>query len=223
VARKTPEERRDEILRAAGEVVLREGFGRTSVRELAAAVGVSPGLLHHYFPSMDEILVRAVELFSEEDLEQLAAEVGTSEDADPLVRLDRVLRWCVPVEGDPSCRFWVESWAECLRNPGAAGATSRLNDVWLAGLRQLIEEAVATGAASCSDPDGAARRLLALIDGLTVQVLVHHGLPPEGLLTQSRVAAELELGLEDGTLAALGAADVAEAGHRRVRVDRSRT
>jgi hypothetical protein len=150
-------------------------------------------------------------------------DVAQAEGHDPLVRLDRVLRWCVPVEGDPSCRFWVESWAECLRNPGAAGATSRLNDVWLAGLRQLIEEAVATGAASCSDPEGAARRLLALIDGLTVQVLVHHGLPPEGLLRQSRVAAELELGLGDGTLAELGAADVAEAGHRRVRVDRART
>ncbi len=221
MARRRPEERREEILRAAGEVVLREGFGRTSARELAAAVGVSTGLLHHYFPSMDEVLVRAVQLFSEEDLAQLADEVGEEHEAPALVRLDRVLRWCVPAPDDPACRFWVEAWSESLRNAGVAGATRHLNEVWHEGLTELLTDAAADGTGQCPDPEATAWRLLALIDGLTVQVLAYGSLGPAELLAQARAATELELGLAPGTLAGLEPGDDAGSdGHRRVRTDR---
>ncbi|MFZ4516898.1 MAG: TetR/AcrR family transcriptional regulator [Microthrixaceae bacterium] len=221
MVRRRPEERREEILRAAGEVVLREGFGRTSARELAAAVGVSPGLLHHYFPSMEEVLVRAVQLFTDEDLAQLADEVGEEEDAPALVRLDRVLRWCVPTPDDPACRFWVESWSESLRNPGVAEATRHLNEVWHRGLTDLLTDAAADGDGSCPDPSGSAWRLLALLDGLTVQVLAYGSLGPAELLAQARAAAEIELGLAPGTLAGLEPhGDAGSEGHRRVRTDR---
>jgi AcrR family transcriptional regulator len=214
--RKRPEERREEILRAAGEVVLRAGFGRMSARELAAELGVSPGLLHHYFPSLDEVMVRAVELFTAEDLDQLAAAVGAP-DVPPLVRLDRLLRFCEPTAEDPSCRFWVESWAEALRNPGLREPTSRLNDLWQQGLVELLTEAADAGHATCPDPDGTARRLLAVVDGLTVQSLVHRSLGPGEFLSLVRTAAESELGLPSGTLAdATG-----DRLHRRVRTVRA--
>lgn len=218
--RKRPEERREEILRAAGEVVLREGFGRTSARDLAAAVGVSPGLLHHYFPSMDEVLARAVELFSEEDLETLATQIG-DDGVGPLVHLDRILRWCVPAPADPSCSFWVESWSEGLHNAGVAAATRGLNETWHAGLADVLRRAVEDDDARCDDPEGSAWRLLALIDGLTVQVLVYGSLGPEDLLAQLRTSAELELDLTPGTLAALEPDSTAGSdGHRRVRTTR---
>lgn len=209
-ARKRPEERREEILRAAGEVVLREGFGRTSVRDLAAEIGVSPGLLHHYFPSLDEVMVRAVELFRDEDLEQLdaaltggAAGVGEAGAAlPPLVRLDRALRFCVTLPEDQTTRFWVESWAEALRNPGLSTPIGELNEAWVVALAGLVEEAVARGDAECDDPRGTALRLVAALDGLAVQGLVHRAIGPGDLLPHVRRTAELELGLAPGTLAA---------------------
>jgi AcrR family transcriptional regulator len=43
------EDRRQQILDAAGEVFARKGFKGASIKELAAAANVSPGLLYWYF------------------------------------------------------------------------------------------------------------------------------------------------------------------------------
>lgn len=47
--------KRDEILRTALDVIARTGYRRTSVRELAAAVGLSQAGLLHYFASKEEL------------------------------------------------------------------------------------------------------------------------------------------------------------------------
>jgi AcrR family transcriptional regulator len=60
-ARRSPAERRhratrDEILAAARELARRDGLGATSLRELAAAVGMKAPSLYSYFPSKAAIL-----------------------------------------------------------------------------------------------------------------------------------------------------------------------
>jgi AcrR family transcriptional regulator len=47
--------KREEILTAALEVIARNGYRRTSVRELAEAVGLSQAGLLHYFSSKEEL------------------------------------------------------------------------------------------------------------------------------------------------------------------------
>ena len=47
--------KREEILTAALEVIARNGYRRTSVRELADAVGLSQAGLLHYFSSKEEL------------------------------------------------------------------------------------------------------------------------------------------------------------------------
>ena len=55
--------------------------------------------------------------------------------------------------------------------------------------------------ASRVDPDGAAWRLTALLDGLGVQVAVHRGLPEARLVDWVRAAAAAELAVDPATLA----------------------
>lgn len=60
--------KRDEILTAALDVIAREGYRGTSVKELAQAVGLSqPGLLY-YFDSKDELFVEILRKRDELDL-----------------------------------------------------------------------------------------------------------------------------------------------------------
>jgi AcrR family transcriptional regulator len=47
--------KREEILTTALEVIAREGLGRTSIRELADAAGLSQAGLLHYFDSKEEL------------------------------------------------------------------------------------------------------------------------------------------------------------------------
>ena len=54
--------RRPEILRAAQRLFLEEGFEHTTMRRLAAAVGVSATALYVYFPDKDAILHAIAEI-----------------------------------------------------------------------------------------------------------------------------------------------------------------
>lgn len=51
---------RDIILRAARELFAARGYERTTIRSVAAAAGVDPALVHHYFGSKDDLLTAAL-------------------------------------------------------------------------------------------------------------------------------------------------------------------
>jgi BetI-type transcriptional repressor, C-terminal len=65
----------------------------------------------------------------------------------------------------------------------------------------VIREGVASGEFACPDPDAAAWRLTALLDGLGVQVTVHRSLPANRLMEWVRAAAAAELAVDPAALA----------------------
>jgi hypothetical protein len=60
---------------------------------------------------------------------------------------------------------------------------------------------VAAGEFTCPDPDAAAWRLTALLDGLGVQVTVHRSVPAPRLVDWVRAAAAAELAVDPAVLA----------------------
>lgn len=52
--------RRGEILSAAMQLIIKNGFLETSMREIAEAAGVGKSTLYDYFPSKDEIMIAYV-------------------------------------------------------------------------------------------------------------------------------------------------------------------
>lgn len=54
--RQHAEERREQILDAALHIFSEKGFAGTSIREIAREVGVTEGLLYHYFESKEQLL-----------------------------------------------------------------------------------------------------------------------------------------------------------------------
>jgi AcrR family transcriptional regulator len=55
-ARETYDERLNRILRAAADLIAREGYGSASMRAVAKAAGVSLAGLYHYFDSKEKML-----------------------------------------------------------------------------------------------------------------------------------------------------------------------
>lgn len=199
MVRKSSEERREEILRAAGAVVLARGFSRVSARELAGEIGVSAGLLHHYFSSMDEIRGAAVALFAEEDVAQLEEAVDPT--AEPLQRLDQVLRFFAPVPDDRAWNLWVDAWNESRHTTEMQDPVRRLNQRSLDLIADVVADGVATGRFASDDPRASALVIGAMMDGLVIQVVVLHAVSHDEGLAVLRRTAELELGLPPGTLA----------------------
>src|SRR5260221_5686949 len=71
--RKGPDRRR-QILAAASELLARNGFEGTSIRDLAAASGVLSGSLYYHFPSKEDLLFTV----HQESLTAMRQEVETA-------------------------------------------------------------------------------------------------------------------------------------------------
>jgi len=78
---------RQDILDAARELFVREGYEATSVRRIAEKVGCSPGILYHYFEDKPSIMAQLVrEAFAQLTKRLLAI---CDDNAPPLDRLRR--------------------------------------------------------------------------------------------------------------------------------------
>jgi AcrR family transcriptional regulator len=194
-----PADRREMIVAAAVDVARRKGLASTTVRDVAAEMGTSSGLIHHYFESMDDVLAAAFEVVARQDLEVSAASMAGA--ASPVEALRIFFRTYTPADKDWAFQLWLDAWAEAARRPAVQATSRRLNLEWQALLERTIRSGLAAGAFVCPDPGGAAWRILSLLDGLALQVVAHGTtITRRDVVLWSTTAAERELGLAAGVL-----------------------
>ncbi len=199
MGRMNPDDRRQAIVDAALAVAFRKGLAGTTVRDVAAEMNTSSGLIHHYFASMDEVLAAAFEQAAAADLAVTVAAMDSA--ADPIDKLVAYLASYTKVDQDWAFQIWLDAWSEASRRPAVRRASVDLNVAWQQLLVKAIESGIEQGAMTCSDPEAAAWRILSLQDGLSLQVVAHRTIL-DRLTVRDWVAriAELELGLSEGAL-----------------------
>ena len=186
-------------MRAALQVAIRKGFGSTTVRDVAAELGCSSGLIHHYFASMDEVFAAAFEVAAGRDLEVTTAAVAAA--PSPIGQLMAFFASYARTDQDWSSQLWLDAWADAVRRPALGDTSRRLNTAWQQLVVRIIRDGVVAGAFHCADPDATAWRLLSLLDGLSLQAVAHRGLVDRAtVLAWAIAAAEDELALERGAL-----------------------
>ena len=77
---------REQIVRAAADSLLENGYSGTSVRSIASRAGVAIGNLQYYFPSKSELLVEAWRYLTARSVEELRTSLNRL--TDPLVVLE---------------------------------------------------------------------------------------------------------------------------------------
>lgn len=180
MARLAPDDRRQAIVAATLAVARRQGLGNTTVRDVAAEMGTSSGLIHHYFESMDDVLAAAFEQAAGADLARARERIDSA--ADPPARLERFIDSYAPAEPDWTMQLWLDAWSEAARRPALQRVSRALNREWQALVRSIVEAGVESGDFASDDPDATAWRLLSLLDGLTLQVVAH-----DALITRTQV------------------------------------
>jgi len=158
--------KREEILTAALDVIARNGYRRTSVRELADAVGLSQAGLLHYFSSKEELFQEIVRKRDEVDtavygpdladraIDSLTALVAHNTQVPGLVQL--YAQVSTEAAGDPdhpSHAFFVERYAN-IREEFA---------------RFIRTEQAAGRIGEDIDPEATAALIVAATDGLQTQ------------------------------------------------------
>ena len=89
--RELTEMKQRHIVEGASSVLFEKGFHRTSIRDIAAACGMSMGQLYHYISSKDDILY-LMHRHSQEMWHQHLADAGFEQITDPVARLEHGLR-----------------------------------------------------------------------------------------------------------------------------------
>ena len=194
-----PEERRTRIVDACLAVMIRKGIAATTVRDVAAEMGSSPGLVHHYFGSMDDLLATAFDQAAGQDLAETGAAMAARED--PVERLRIFFGTYTRAEQDWAFQLWLDAWAAAARSPVLQETSQRLNVAWQRLLAEVIEAGVGAGSVTCADPAGSAWRILSLMDGLALQTVAHRvDVDRDAVIAWSTAYAERELGLPEGAL-----------------------
>ena len=168
-------ERRKVFAAAALNVITSLGLEGLTVREVAREAGFTTGALTHYFESKDQVLIAASEHAAEQvrgQMDEVALEPSAREalrhlvySALPINALKRG-RW----------RFWVAFWERAAYSPEVGRVMRERYREWTHRITSLIRRAQQEGDAPADlDAEHAGRELVALVDGIGVQVLIGAG------------------------------------------------
>lgn len=195
--RKAPEERRAEILDTAARLALDEGIERVTMKQVATELGVRPGLISHYFASIDALHREAFEHAVTAEREALFA---APEDAPALERLRDFLGRVAGERFAELGRLWINGRHLARYRDGLRRVVDEQEALMRARLTALIAEGQRAGEFTAPDPERVCLVLLVVIDGLHASAnsdaQVAH--PVLDGLVQS--VAERELHLPEGTL-----------------------
>ncbi|MDI2034906.1 TetR/AcrR family transcriptional regulator [Paenarthrobacter nitroguajacolicus] len=195
--RKLPDERRAEILAEAASIALGEGLERITLRAVADRLGVRPGLISHYFPAAEDLVIAAFVLAVSEEREELFPDGGT-----PVERMAHLIS---RVEGDsaaPLSRLWLNARHLCRFTPALEEALQAQEHLDRSRLMALIDDGVAAGEFAVDDSFAACVRILVAIDGVGAYVNNVGSFEEEAFTRFVTDVAEWSLGVPGGKLRA---------------------
>lgn len=79
-ARRRPPDRRRQLLAIAGQLFAQAGYEATSMRDIAAAAGMTPAALYHHFPSKERLFIAVEEASIAKILHHVQAAIADVDD-----------------------------------------------------------------------------------------------------------------------------------------------
>jgi AcrR family transcriptional regulator len=164
---------RANLIQAAFTVLSERGYEATTIKTVAQAAGVAPGLIHYYFASKQELLIAVVEDAAERYASEMAGVRAALSPAQALTAAAEARKERVEHEPDRE-RLRFELLALALRHPSLRPAAARVLSTGREGITRLF--ASVTGSDVTGDTsdtsDGMPAVFLAILDGVALQRLV---------------------------------------------------
>ena len=163
--RESADARRADLIDATAGVLAEHGLAGTNVRAICAKAGVSPGLLRHYFGSIDDLIVATYEATSDR-MDAIFAGVVEGVGPDPRARLLAYLTasFRPPVTDPELLGAWTAFWALARSDVRMAAIHAESYAGYRARLGELL---IACGA---TDAERIAIMLTAMVDGLWLEL-----------------------------------------------------
>ncbi len=125
------------LLDATERLLVERGHGGITTRRVAEAAGVNHGLVHYYFGSMENLLARVLERFTERLIARQRAMYAAE--------LPFIEKWRQAVryldDDRDYQKVWYELQALAWNHPELRGPVARVRDEWYAVLTEAFEQA----------------------------------------------------------------------------------
>jgi AcrR family transcriptional regulator len=172
--------RRDQILQAAWKCFARKGFHGTSMADVIAEAGLSAGAVYLYFRSKDDIIVGVTsEVFG--GIEQrLLGFLAQDEPPSPAAIIDFLVAQPVIARAQAPADLFpllMSVWSEASRNPTVNEVAGKLLAELRTVLGQAVDRWVDAGHRLQVPPDHLASVMMALVQGMVMQLSID-GQPP---------------------------------------------
>jgi len=168
----TADLRREQMLRAALEVIAERGYPETRIADVAERAGTSPALVIYYFKTKNQLLTDAIR-FSEDSWYETGTSrieaIGTAAE-----RLEELVAMNVLPEADAepneSWLLWLDLWAQAARHPEVASVRQKFDERWRETIASVVVEGQGSGEFGPVDPAEFAVVFSALLDGFAIQI-----------------------------------------------------
>ena len=176
------EQRREQMLKAALDVIVERGYADTRISDVAERTGTSPALVIYYFKTRDQLLTEAIR-YSEDSwyaefLRRMAEIPGAPGQLTELIAMN-----CLPgTDPEPGSYWllWLDLWALSPRNTGVAAVRQKSDERWRESIRSIVLAGQDAGEFAPVDADDFTITLSALLDGLAVQIALEDPqVPPQ--------------------------------------------
>jgi AcrR family transcriptional regulator len=185
-------------VQAASVLALAEGLESLTLRRVADALGVVPGLVNHYFRSVEDLVAEAFAVAAYGETSAVFRAVD--EHGSALERMRALIGLLVTQERDDISLLWLDAWQASRQRPALHAEVSRQMLVWQQRVADLISAGIAEGAFRNDDPPAAATRLMAVVDGLSVHAAMRSQVDYDVVRQMVIDSTEVELGLPPGAL-----------------------
>jgi AcrR family transcriptional regulator len=168
----TADSRREQMLRAALEVIAERGYAETRIADVAERIGISPALVIYYFKTKDQLLTESIRYL--ENIWYATGQRRMTELPTAMARIEEIVAMsCLPeADAEPrsSWTLWLDFWTLAARNPEVAGLRQRDDERWRDMVSSLVTDGQQSGEFRAVDADSFAILFCSLLDGLAIQI-----------------------------------------------------
>lgn len=171
-ARKSPQVRAAEVRAAACAIARENGLNAVTLRAVAARVGVTPALVAHYEPSMEQLIAATFTSIVQEELVEVAD--GIARETSPTVALREVINTLLEPGREETTGVWLDAWSLGRRVEVVSAAVREQMDAWQDFVLRIVQAGLDCAEFQTDEPDAVAWQLVGMVDGLNAQSLVHY-------------------------------------------------
>jgi AcrR family transcriptional regulator len=181
---RSPDERAEQILHAARQCFLENGYFATRMDEIADESGLSKGGIYFHFDSKKDIFRSLVEQEYETAMELVAGAIDSDADIESMI-MDLGHHFTQRYATTDAARFMAIIAEMALRDEEIRQMLLQLQENYIDRLAAVLQNGVEEGELKEVDPESAALMLKAIIDGMRAGYGIGYEPDPEKLVETS--------------------------------------